>query len=350
MKVANTKIFQRLVEFAETREFTIPNRNAPRWVHANPEVDARLIRSTIAGSISFGRYRHLAWVEFDDKHYIASIGFEHAVRDPNLVQLEDSQGFDVCLLSELPVFPSASAAEVYNVVAAGNKSDDPKYRGHDNEKIMGLFPIFSAYQCVTRMDEGTIWPAFLSICAEETQHGGSWIEQELADSLAELAQDPITSFPYRELCRSSLDLDPRSLFMSLYRCIEATYAHEKATKLKTALSVEHSWSKIAAILESEMSWRPLESESLNNVLKYAHNDDLQEICACLKKDPGENTSAAAGNAIYRLRNRIVHYRPTTDPFDFDSLDWNRTCNVLVSIARDVFHRAYNDDAIATGTN
>ncbi|TQN01026.1 hypothetical protein FHX68_1165, partial [Microbacterium lacticum] len=36
-------------------------------------------------------------------------------------------------------------------------------------------------------------------------------------------------------------LDPRSLFMSLYRCVEATYAHDKATKLKQGLSIEHEW-------------------------------------------------------------------------------------------------------------
>ncbi len=138
--------------------------------------------------------------------------------------------------------------------------------------------------------------------------------------------------------------------MSLYRCIEATYAHEKATKLKNALSVEHSWSELAAILESEMSWRPLEAESLNNVLKHASEDDLEEICKSLKRDTGKNIAASAGAAIYKLRNRIVHYRPTKDPFDMNSIDWNHVCTVLVSIARDVFHRAYHEEKNSAGGN
>ena len=87
--------------------------------------------------MSFGRFRHLAWLEFDEVHYIASVGFEHEIQDPSLAPLDDIQGFDVCILSELVISPSVSAIKVYNVVAVDNLHDNPTYGGHDNAKIVG---------------------------------------------------------------------------------------------------------------------------------------------------------------------------------------------------------------------
>lgn len=260
----------------------------------------------------------------------------------------DIQGYDVCLLTELPVSPSASAAEVYNVVAADSRSSNPKYHGHDNTQIVALFPPVRVFASAEPIDDELIWPIFLSISSEESRNGGSWIESELADRLCALADANVDLLPYKELCRSTLDLDPRSLFMSLYRCVEATYAHDKATKLKQGLSIEHEWQEIAEILEKEMSWRPLEASSLNVVLAFAQVDDLREVCECLNvplyKDT--NLASAAGKAVYDLRNRIVHYRPALAPVESEEIDWNRLCNALVSVAGDVFHSAYGQERAA----
>lgn len=343
MKVANSIVFHRLAQFAGDREFPISNPHAARWVHANPDADKVLKAAQLYRSMSFGRFRHLAWMVFEDRHYIATVGFDHEVMDPSLSLLEDIQGFDVCLLAELSVSPSVAAAKVFDVVAAGSLDENPAYRGHDNDQVMTLFPRLRVYESVDPVRDDIVWSVFLGICADESRHGGSWIESELADSLSILAQSNIESLPYQELCRSTLDLDPRSLYMSLYRCIEATYAHDKASRLKASLSVEHSWNEIAAVLENEMSWRPLEAESLNAVLRYAQNEDLIDVCQCLDVDLEKdlkNLSSLAGKAIYKLRNQIVHYRPAHIPLNFESTDWNRLCKALVAIASDVFHRAY----------
>jgi hypothetical protein len=347
MKDANATLFGRLARFAEERANPIPNPQAPRWVHANSAADEVLKNAKLHRSMSFGRFRHLAWLEFDGKHYVASVGFDHEILDPSLAPLDDIQGFDVCLLSELVVSPSASAVEVYNVVAAGNRANDPAYMGHDNSSIMALFPALRVFESADPVSEGIVWSIFLSFSAEESRHGGSWIEHKLADSLLGLAQENVESLPYNELCRSTLDLDPRSLFMSLYRCIEATYAHDKASKLKIALSVNLSWHEIAATLENEMSWRPLEATSLNVVLSHAPEADLREVCDCLGVNLMQDTDlrSATGKAIYQLRNRIVHYRPAHTPIDFDAINWNRLCVALVSIASDVFHTAYGQDPL-----
>jgi hypothetical protein len=136
--------------------------------------------------------------------------------------------------------------------------------------------------------------------------------------------------------------------MSLYRCVEATYAHDKATKLKNDLSIEHEWHKIAEVLENAMSWRPLEASSLNVVLAVAKEDDLREVCECLNVTLQDDTylPSAAGKAIYQLRNRIVHYRPALAPVDSAEIDWNRLCIALVSVAHKVFYAAYGQERAA----
>lgn len=348
MIAANKALFGRLTSFAAQREYSVPDPSAPRWVHANPNADEVLKAAVLRNSMSFGRFRHLAWLEVDGQHFVATIGFDYEVDDRGFELLEDIQGFDVCLLAELPVSPSVSAAEVYNVVAASSRDSDPMYRGHDNVQIVSLFPPVRVFVSTEPITEELIWPIFLSISSEESRTGGSWIESELADRLSALAEANVDLLPYKEVCRSTLDLDPRSLFMSLYRCVEATYAHDKATKLKQDLSIEHEWHKIAEVLENAMSWRPLEASSLNVVLAFAREDDLREVCDCLDVtlQGDTNLPSAAGKAIYQLRNRIVHYRPALAPVDFEEIDWNRLCIALVSIAHEVFYTAYGQDNAA----
>ncbi|MDZ8202701.1 hypothetical protein RZO50_14360 [Microbacterium sp. SSW1-59] len=348
MIAANSAMFRRLTEFAGRREYPVPDPDAPRWVHANPDADEVLKAAVLRSSMSFGRFRHLAWLEVAEQHYVATIGFDYEVDDPGFEPLEDIQGYDVCLLTELPVSPSVSAAEVYNVVAANSRTLDPEYSGHDNAQIMSLFPPVRVFASVDPISDELIWPIFLSISSEESRNGGSWIEGDLADRLSALAEANVERLPYKELCRSTLDLDPRSLFMSLYRCVEATYAHDKTTKLKQDLSIEHEWHKIAEALENAMSWRPLEASSLNVVLALAQADDLREICDCLhiRLLGDTNLASAAGKGIYQLRNRIVHYRPALAPVESEEIDWNRLCMALVSVARDVFHSAYSQDSVA----
>lgn len=348
MIAANKTLIRRLTDFAAQRDYPVPDPSAARWVHANPAADEVLKVAVLRSFMSFGRFRHLAWLEVNEQHFVATVGFDYEVDDPGFELLEDIQGYDVCLLTELAVSPSAPAAEVYNVVAANSRDSDPGYHGHDNTQIMSLFPPIRVFASADLITEELIWPIFLSISSEESRTGGSWIESELADCLSALAEANVDLLPYKELCRSTLDLDPRSLFMSLYRCIEATYAHDKATKLKKDLSIEHEWHKIAEVLENAMSWRPLEASSLNVVLAYAKQDDLLEVCECLDVTLQDDTNlaSAAGKAIYQLRNRIVHYRPALAPVDSAEIDWNRLCIALVSVAHEVFHTAYGQERAA----
>ncbi len=351
MRVANSTIFQRLASFANDRENPIPNPNALRWISSDDLSKDRLKRAEIINFVSFGRFRHLASLEYDGGHYVGSIGFDYEMNTPDLVPVDDIRGFDVCLLSELPVLPNVTGIEVYDVVAAGSQDDGSGYIGHDCSLVKGLFPYIRMYRATGPIKDDLVWPIFLNFSAKESRFSGSWIDESLASALLDISSSDIESFPYKELCRSTLDLDPRSLFMSLYRCIEATYAHHQSSLLKTALKIGENWQRVAAELEHVMSWRPVEEVSLKTVLKHANHEDLRKICECLEIsiDERSNLPNATGKAIYKLRNRIVHFRPAHDPVELEGIDWNQLCSALASIASKVFpvvygHEGDNDEA------
>ena len=341
MRLANKTVFGKLVRHCAARGVQITRPSAPRWVASTPESREVLKNVKVLESISFGRFRHLAWLRYDDVDYLATIGFEAPRNALRLVALEDIEGYDVCLLAELPVLPKISSASIKNVVEFGNKDDDKDYAGHDNESVVGLFPevrILAAGDGA--LDPAFMRPAYMLLCAGEVEILGSWIDQKLADSLEALAELAVPSLPYQELSRAILDLDPRSLYMALYRCIEATYAFEHSSRLAVALGIPKPWYEVAAALDAEVSWHPLEANSLNTALTHADERDLTAVCQCLHQQVGKDLRASAGKAIYKLRNQIVHYRPTADPLVLESVDWNTICNLLVTIALDVFHRAY----------
>lgn len=343
---ANTIVFNRLINFANGQQRSVPMPRAGRWVSSNePDKDV-LKNAKIIQKTSFGRYRHFAWLQYQDRDYLATIGFSSEMDNQQFVALDDLGGFDVCLISELPVSPIASVDEVYNVVAVGHKDDVAGYTGHPNESIVGLFPRLQVFESANPLSADIVWQLFLSMSAIESRQGGSWIEDSLAEALVKLAQSNIESFPYYELCRSTLDLDPRSLYMSLYRCVEATYAHRIASQLKSDLGSESEWVEIAATLERVMSWRPLEAESLISVLNHANQDSLRIVCECLDVDLNSDTKiqSSAAKAIYGLRNEIVHFRPGFKAVDVDGLAWNDLCRALVAIAHDVFSYTYGRSA------
>lgn len=175
---------------------------------------------------------------------------------------------------------------------------------------------------------------------EECPSGESWIDDPLADELVTLADLNVSHFPYDVVCRSIFDWDPRSLYMALYRCLEATYAYESCRRLIASLGLDKDWHELAAALDAEVGWHPQEAASLNLVLQYALKDDLQAVCDCLGVVDGADLCVKAGRAIYRLRNRIVHYSSQAGGFGLDVADWNELCHRMVGIVFHVFSHAF----------
>jgi hypothetical protein len=344
---ANRAVFAALEDYCEALGESVQSPSAVRYVYGNSTAKRYLKYLQVGPSLSFGYHRSLSRLHLESEHFIALVGFEFEpsfdleLSLKQLTPISLDPGIGVCVLSVVGPRPIASPATIRNVVEASS-ADESGYSGHRIEDIGQLFPPIQLLRCDQTIDDDSCWRLFLMLSADECRRGGSWIEDDLAGAIITLAGLEMPSLPYDAVCRSMFDLDPRSLFMALYRCIEATYAYESCRKLVNKLALTTSWYDLAAALESEIGWHPREAASLNVVLKYAHEPDLAELCSLLPVDMGDSLPDSAGRAIYKLRNQIVHFRPGGQPLlDPDSVDWNRLCHLLVHIVFSVFSSAYS---------
>jgi hypothetical protein len=294
--------------------------------------------------MKYGRHRMMALVTTpENERIVVTIGFEFEPKLVELEFLEPSAGIQVAFIAEAAPQPTAHPSRIRDVVEFDDMTN-PDYKGHQIAEIALLFPRISAWKTSNLADTESVWQIFLLISAQECQNGGSWIEADLAEELEALARLHVPSLPYRALCQSMFDLDPRSLFMALYRCIEATYAYESCRNLIVQLALDADWQDVAQALASTVSWRPPEASSLQLTLSYAIDEDLENLCRALGANSAQDLRVEAGRAIYDLRNRIVHYRPWLSRSNIDDLDWSQICVYLVRIVLSVFHQAFSNDS------
>ncbi len=339
MIVANHALFSHLDEHCARRGEPIPSAGADRWVRGDTVAEDWLKHLKLRETLRFGRRRFLTWLSCGDSSVICLVGFEFEVDIEELASCESNAGISVFLLSELKPLPTATPAQIRNIVEVGSRSE-PGYTGHDPESLEGLFPSIWTFEPTGVLDDESAARLFLIVCINECRNGESWIGDELAADLVSLAHLSLGRFPYGALCRSIFDSDPRALYMALYRCLEATYAYESCRKLISALGLSQDWYRLASALDEEVGWHPQHAASLNLVLRYAVEGDLRTLCDRLHEDEGAELNVRAGRAIYRLRNGIVHY--TTRPGDIQLTydDWNGVCRAMVGIVVHVFYRAY----------
>jgi hypothetical protein len=340
MKTANSLLFSHLESYCVRRGQPLEDAGKVRYVSSD-ELEKKFLKDLKVNlSMRFGNHRSLTHLRLGDEHFIGLIGFEFEPGLPALSPVPANGGMVVCLLSTIKPLPSVGPATVRNIVEVGSM-EDRGYAGHAASAIESLFPQIQVLKCSQPLEDDAAWRVFLMICAQECMQGGSWVEDELSEALVSLTDLNIPSMPYSAICRSMFDADPRSLFMALYRCIEATYAYESSRRLVEKLKLEISWQEMAAALDSEVGWHPQEAQSLNVVLQHAVKQDLADVCECLGVELGNDVQATAGRAIYSLRNKIVHFRAGSEEPGVDEIDWNRLCYLLVGIVFNVFTRAYS---------
>jgi hypothetical protein len=344
MRKANQALFANAERFCQRRSEPIPTAGRRRYVSVRKDEEGDqdrrdLTRGTIEATVRFGGERSLAHVRVDADDYIGLIGFDHEPVVSSLSLIDVTPGLMILLLSEMSPRPRATPAEIRNVVEVGSM-DDGDYAGHTVASVGSLFPRLQLLTSDQPIDQDSAQRLFLMISAVECAHGASWIEDALAEELVSLTALDVPALPYAAIGESMFDADPRSLYMALYRCIEATYAYDTSRRLVDELKLSVPWVEMAEALANVAGWRPQEASSLNIVLGDALEQDLREVCQCLNVSGGKDLAVSAGKAIYSVRNRIVHYRPGTERVQLESAAWNKLCHLLVRIVFHVFTKAY----------
>ena len=337
----NQRLFAQLDTFADEGGHPPPNAGRPRWIGSSPdEAHQRfLIEGTVGAIQRYGAIRRLALVTVESTFYVACVGFVNEVEHDHLSVMEVDGAHATVILSELSVRPSASAAQVYNAIGGHDNSTDA-YNGHEVKAICSLFPDIRLYKMID-LDASQAWAVYWLLCLEECAIGDSWISQDLSDALRELTDDREIGLPYEVLARSVFDQDPGSLYLALYRCIEALYGYRACSKLAANLATElamHeaiSWRVLAERLNEDLGWYPKEAAALNDLLALCDHEILDRVLNCFEETPSEDSVRAAvcGRRVYRLRNSLVHFRPGQEAVESQTVKWEEVCRVMADLAR-----------------
>ena len=303
-----------------------------------------MMDAKVGDAVHFGPHRKLARLNISSRSYLCTIGFERNQGFLNQAELDLNAAFSTVALAELKPKPTASTAEIREVVEWSDKVNDPEYGGHDHERVVSLFPRVRIYG-LEEAREGATWNVFFQACVDECDLGASWVEGKLAYTLRSMCGLDQDRIPYRVLCRSIFDGDKSSFFLALYRCLESLYAYSSSHSLARTLKLDVSWDEIARALEDNLGWHPREEDSLTRLTKFASAVDLREILSELSKlpppDDFEALSVRASKAIYKLRNSIVHYRPAQHKIEMDAFNWEKICGAMVGIVVDVYEAVFN---------
>lgn len=335
MKEANTSIFTRLDEYCMRRAEPLSNAGRARWISTTHEDKKFLIWSVLSDRFSFSPSIKIARFDFAGRVFFVTSGFElmGSLLD---FQAEDlDAGILTAFLAELDVDPQAPPSKIKDIVEVDDKASSPGYCGHDLWSIAELYP---SVQVLSTEDlpEDESYRAFLMICLSDRRCVDQWIDEGLSNTLRSIAELSPRAIPYQILCRSVLDLDPASLFLALYRCLEALYSRHFSRALMNTLQISKPWHEMSQTLEEELGWRPREEPSLERLFGFAMDDDMRSIISALGGVmPAEaKPSTYAAKRVYALRNGLVHYRPFRDGFSADSVDWNALCKALAQV---MFH-------------
>ena len=341
---ANRTVFSLLDRHCALRGMPLKNADTARWVASERMHRHLMINARIGEFVHFGPSRKLVRFDLSTKSYLVSVGFEknrNSLRDQSL---DLDPALLTVTLSELQPRPSATLAEIREVVEWSDKDTDAAYAGHDFERVASLFPTIHAY-AMPQKGNGATWNSFFRACVDECDLGSSWIEGTLVSTLRSMCDLDEDRVPYRVLCRSVFDGDRSSFFLALYRCLEALYGYSSAHSLAMALSITTPWDKVATALEEELGWHPREEGSLIRIIKFSSRQDLIAILSCLNvASPSSNDEvlvSQAARAIYNLRNSIVHYRPAQHSLNMESYDWLAICDAMVGIVLDVYEAVFN---------
>jgi hypothetical protein len=124
----------------------------------------------------------------------------------------------------------------------------------------------------------------------------------------------------------------------------AIYSYSSAREVIAAFKLKYEWPEVAATLEDTLGWYPREENSLTALLSYGADEDHTAIFAALGEAPPDvrfgPISAAAARRIYKLRNELVHFRPSRVRIDYAAVNWNALCEASAALVCYIYSEVF----------
>lgn len=331
----STKFFAILDDYCANHGIPNGNSGSGRYVAGAAESVDFFVNAKLQKKIIVNPACRLMLMEYEDQKVVLTYGINGGQGLSYLVERDVGPGEMTCMILSHELLPVVDPATVSDFVGAGEIGLHG-YVGHQIEDALSLFKCIRSFTVLQTEDIDFNRISF-EIAIDAVEINDQWMGSELINDMKALS-DLGLDLPFRNLTRSLSDNDPSSLFLSLYRCLEATYSYKVCSKLINELGLNLNWTEMYKIMDVEAKWRPRELESLEYILSLGSVADHAAVLEAIKYSTAKNKSRSA-DLIYDLRNSLVHFKPyqSIDKI-YENIEWNKLCRAIAGYIFDIYQQ------------
>ena len=335
----NQTIFTRFDEVCSANGFNLKNKNKPRYI-ASSTIDKNFSANAELNNVFFQHTERQAFVFRHDGHlYFGFVGFRFL---DELNEYLEFQKIDLTpgmltFLAHTKCIPHLPSEELLrDVLDIGFMGGPDAYEGHDFQQVSRLFPSINIFES-QNFDLANVSASIFKFCLIEKQRDMSLLNDSLAERIVEILDLEIEELPHETMARSLFDADPGSFFLALYRCIEALYSAKVCKNIASEFDFKGDWKEVSILLERQLSWRPNEKGSLENLFSSLDEETLSNIIGAISTEQVAITASSAATRVYNLRNNLVHFRPATQTLaDTKDIKWTELFDGLLKAIRQIY--------------
>lgn len=339
-------IFDRLIADAGAKGITINDPDKPRYIERLSNDDALLMAKADCNVLVVTRHIKLVKINYEEKVIFALFGISEPEQAPAGLAITDiTPGtFAVSIFhTDTQPMPSVTPSEIREVIELRFYTEGGDYDGNEISEIADLFPKIYFLQVVELFDyHYDDYRVIGSLISRTYLDGPIQLDPATIEAMARVFETASNFIPYKNIVQGILSISWDGLFLELYRCIEQLYACNKLTPLTKKWVTNSSLRDIAALLETELAWRPKEDESLIGLIAECETQTIARAYSAMGGDQnfGDliNPSDTVGRLIYKLRNSIVHYRPAHEAVQKNEASWNEIVTAMLEIIEQSYER------------
>lgn len=334
----NKTLFGRLVDHADRQGIPIAHPDDGRFIKRQDDDDAAILTSARVAALPVTRQIRLVRIDHKRERYFCIFGLPEP--DGKLLGLEcvpATPALFTLSVVEAKIHPrkTVTASQIKDALDDAFRVEGGDYAGHDLAQIAPFFPDLVVYRVTTPLEYHDIIERVLgSILVRTSLDGPILLESDTVKKFILVFEAGSPLIPYRNLIQGILSISWDYLFVEIYRCVEQLYSLPRIERLKKEMPCSSSIREMAKLLEDYLSWYPKEEEALQALVRLCTEHTVTVICTGLDGGDGEthdSRSCAAARELYKLRNRIVHYRPAHDNIEKPEADWNIVIRGMLEI-------------------
>ncbi|MEX6507447.1 hypothetical protein [Jiella sp. M17.18] len=325
-----------------------------RWIARKDDKDASLMADAEVTILPLGMRSFASRISFDGERYFCFSGLPVPDFLPDgFEQISATPGLfgAVFVNADLPV--TATAAEIRDAIEEQHRGVEG-YQGHDLQTVLDLFQEVDFFRVASGADSiflESLERVCGSYCARGYPGYPLGLSSMTLSSITELFESGHDTLPYHLPLQGLLSYTWPAFYLELYRCIEQLYSVPRLQVLRKRLAHAGPIAELASTLESIISWRPREQESLSAILSKISEGRRASILSSFSLSADTVPTATGHNCaekIYQLRNAHVHFRPALSAPLISAEEWDRiiyTMCVTVIEVYDLFGDIYTGNSL-----